>query len=226
MTLSAAPRQGVRPMKSAPCRPYRLFLHGLGDHPRTWTSVRHLLGRTWRSEALDLYDMSLRRSAAKDPLQALCERLADRYRHHVPHTIIGHSFGGVLVTSLARTLGVHCVLNIEGNLTPDDCTISHRVVRTAEAHELVDVLRELDCPDRYIKAASRSDFKMLQADARDLIAASAGPALEAWKSLLPDGRYVCGGSMSPATRRLLAGSAQPVTYSTTSSHWVQERPQP
>lgn len=111
-------------------RPTLLYIHGLGEsalcferllcHPRLdgWSHVApDLLGygkSAWTSEPRDL-------DRHADDLVRLLDRLEiDRV------VLVGHSMGGVIGTTLAERAPdrVAGFADVEGNISPDDCTIS------------------------------------------------------------------------------------------------------
>ena len=113
--------------KNAPSpRGTLLYLHGLGESglcfervitdPRldAWTHVvPDMIGygkSSWSRQPFDLEQHAV-----------VLEQLMDRLELG-PVTLVGHSMGGVIGLHLARCSAVEAFVNVEGNISPADCT--------------------------------------------------------------------------------------------------------
>jgi pimeloyl-ACP methyl ester carboxylesterase len=110
-----------------------LFIHGLGDWGETFeVLVGHPVFNRLRLLIPDLPGYG-RSPLSGDPtgLDGLADSLAawSRQRNKGPVAVVGHSMGGVLGQILAeRHPGcVSLLLNVEGNICEDDCTLSRAV---------------------------------------------------------------------------------------------------
>jgi pimeloyl-ACP methyl ester carboxylesterase len=122
----------------APALPPVLWIHGLGESGLGFEETLGLPGlAAWRHVVPDLPGYG-RTAWPERPLRfvELADRLAEwlRARGEARVSVVGHSLGGVLAVHLAeRHPGlVRALVNVEGNLTGEDCTFS----RTASKLDL------------------------------------------------------------------------------------------
>jgi len=121
--------------------PELVWIHGLGEASTCFDAVvaalpgfRHVL------PDLPGYGRSAWRPATglDEQASALAAWLGER----PPAFVIGHSMGGVLATLIAERAPVRGIVNIEGNLSPGDCTFSLRAAAWPK-HDLARGLAEL-----------------------------------------------------------------------------------
>jgi pimeloyl-ACP methyl ester carboxylesterase len=127
--ISSAMRAGffVRSVSGPPECPTLIFLHGLGESGLCFEPLMRDEGLAgWPRLAIDLPGYG-RTEPAPSPLA-----LEEHARTLVPLLrgrrciLVGHSMGGVVATFLAPLLGADVAgfVNIEGNISPADCTFS------------------------------------------------------------------------------------------------------
>jgi len=115
-----------------------LWVHGLGESGLCFERIAaHPALSAFRHLIPDLPGYG--RSAWSDrplPLAAQAGLLASwlRHRGEEPVVLAGHSMGGVLGTLFCREYPerVRAFVNVEGNLSPEDCVFSGQAVRMAE----------------------------------------------------------------------------------------------
>lgn len=107
-----------------------VWIHGLGESSTSWDPVIAQLPR-FQHTLIDLPGYG--RSPWPAEAQSL-EALADHLAAWMPRgaTVIGHSMGGVLAVLLAERGAAARIVNVDGNVTHDDCTYS----ALAEAQDL------------------------------------------------------------------------------------------
>lgn len=124
---------------AGPCRgdPTLLFLHGLGDRGATFdVLIRDLRLARFRMLVPDLpgYGASAK-PASPLPLTRLADILAAWLGEACkgPVVLVGHSMGGTLAQLIAERHPalVKGLMNVEGNICLDDCTVSGCVARQA-----------------------------------------------------------------------------------------------
>jgi len=154
-------------------------------------------------------------------LTEIADRLAAwlRARGSAPCVILGHSMGGVIAVDLAERHRdvVAALIDVEGNLSPGDCTYSARVVAfdardfaTGGFEEIRSYIAERGINDRahrgYAQQFARADPAAVHRHATELVAASAREDLAARLARLPmPVTYVAGvpGGTSARSRELL-----------------------
>jgi pimeloyl-ACP methyl ester carboxylesterase len=161
--------------------PELVWIHGLGESSTCFEDVApriagytHVLidlpgyGRSpWPEHALGLPEL------ADHVVRWLGERAAA--------TLIGHSMGGVLATLIAERAPVRAIVNIDGNISPGDCTFSGKAMQFSREEfrtrgiDLMkrDVLAEPGAPGTYYAALCFAFPDMFHRQAQDLVALSA-----------------------------------------------------
>ena len=191
VSVSQGPRGGLFVRERAPASPRGtvILLHGLGESALCFEALlREPRLAAWRLVAPDLpgYGKSawpeqpIDFAETVDRLEAWMMALA-----LPPAVIVGHSMGGVLGADLARQAPerVRAFVNVEGNITLDDCTLS----ADAEAYSvdaflnrghatLIDGIAEQGRNDRALRGYHVSlrlcDPRQLHRDAVELVARS------------------------------------------------------
>lgn len=118
--------------------PELVWIHGLGESSTSWDPVLAQLPR-FSHTLIDLPGYG--RSpwpAEPQSLDALADHLAVWLKARPPTTLIGHSMGGVLAVLLAERGAAAKIVNVDGNVTHDDCTFS----AIAEAQSEADFVAE------------------------------------------------------------------------------------
>ncbi len=216
-----------------------LWIHGLGESGLCFERVlchpdlagwRHLVpdlpgyGRSaWPREPITLPDQASR----------LAGWLAAR--DEPPAVLVGHSMGGVLALLMAdrHPSCVRAVLNIDGNITLDDCRYSGAAARWAvedfEAagfdHQRDEIYRDgLDDPAHrgYYASLRLADPRVFHRHARDLVALSAAGDLARRLANLPmPARYLAGepNGASPRSVQTLQAAGVPRSTVTPAGHW-------
>ncbi len=149
-----------------------VFVHGLGDDNTTWSrlskqpqlaSFQHDFfevpgfgNRPWEGEHIDDVAAQLR-----DVIESMI----------TPVVLIGHSLGGAIGTRVAETPPGNLVgfVNIEGNLSSDDCGISLAASQATNFPRWFAAFTKR-MPERYARALRRCDpdaFRTLAADLVD-----------------------------------------------------------
>ncbi|MFH1468923.1 MAG: alpha/beta hydrolase [Pseudomonadota bacterium] len=216
-----------------------LWLHGLGEsglcferivaHPRL-AGWRHLVpdlpgyGRSaWPREPIGLPDLAT----------LLASWLASR--DEPPAVVVGHSMGGVLGLLLAdrHPSCVRALLNVDGNISLDDCRYSGKAARWVLNDFLAggfDHFRDEvyqdglnDPPHRGYYASLRlADPRVFHRHSQDLVALSAAGELPRRMAALPmPARYLAGEphGASPRSRALLQAAGVPISGVTPAGHW-------
>lgn len=105
--------------------PELVWLHGLGEQSRSLDAIAAhsaFVGYTHVLPDLPGYGRSPWPDRAED-LTAVADHLVGWIADRQP-AVIGHSMGGVLATLIAERIPLRAVVNVEGNLSPGDCTHS------------------------------------------------------------------------------------------------------
>lgn len=107
--------------------PEIVWLHGLGEQSASFDAITALLpGYTHVLPDLPGYGRSPWPALplpAGDSLAALADHLVAWLAARRP-SLVGHSMGGVLATLIAERIDVAAIVNIDGNLSRGDCTLS------------------------------------------------------------------------------------------------------
>lgn len=195
----------TRPAAAPSEAPILLWIHGLGESAYCFEEVlaEPRLGR-WPQVAPDLVGYGKTPPSPGGPLSLAghAERLAAWLGDELAGrrlVLAGHSMGGVIATELGERLGagaggpvarVAAVVDVEGNVSPDDCTFSARAAAfTAEEwlrggrRQLLDRAWEIGAGDpsfrRYFASMSLGDPATYHRNAVELVAVSAEETLAA-----------------------------------------------
>ena len=108
--------------------PELVWIHGLGESSTSFEDISARL-EGFTDVLVDLPGYG--RSPWIDALglDALADHLARWLGERPPAALIGHSMGGVLATLIAERAPVRAIVNIDGNISPGDCTFSGRAVK-------------------------------------------------------------------------------------------------
>jgi pimeloyl-ACP methyl ester carboxylesterase len=102
--------------------PEVVWIHGLGESSLGFdATAARFAGFTHVLVDLPGYGRSAWRDTSLDELAG---ELATWLAKRAPAILIGHSMGGVLATLIAERTTVRAIVNIDGNLSPGDCTFS------------------------------------------------------------------------------------------------------
>lgn len=218
-----------------------VYLHGLGEAGGVFQSLL-------RESALDNASFThtvpdlpgYGRSAWPEPppgLEALAEQLI-RWLAEFPKppVLVGHSMGGVLAVLVAEASPpvVKAVVNIEGNVSLDDCFLSGRIAAWdessygAEGHEAIarhNLTLAVDgSPENFFDAAFRfADPTSTYRHAKDLVELSATESMaERIASLTVPCVFVAGvpRGLAPRSLELLAGRGVRTERVEPAGHWV------
>lgn len=110
--------------------PALVWIHGLGESSTSFDPcVRHAALDGYSHVLVDLpgYGRSAH-ADAPEALEPLADHLAAWLAREAPAVVIGHSMGGVLATFIAERTPVRGIVNIDGNLSRDDCNFSAQVL--------------------------------------------------------------------------------------------------
>lgn len=216
-----------------------LWVHGLGESGLCFERiVRHPLLAGWRHLVPDLPGYG-RSAWPREPISLpdQASRLAGwlALRDEGPAVLVGHSMGGVLGLLMAdrHPSSVRAVLDIDGNITLDDCRYSGQAARWAPddfAASGFDLFRDgiyrdgLDDPAHrgYYASLRLADPRAFHRHAQDLVALSAAGDLARRLASLPcPARYVCGEphGASPRSLQLLHAAGVRTTAITPAGHW-------
>lgn len=169
-------------------------------------------------------------------------RLMDELDPQRPVTLVGHSMGGVIGLYLARlqTSRTHAVVNVEGNISPADCTGSAVAARQALAgwleggffNYLQDLGRPVDETDptqeraavlrAYSASAHLCDPRTFHLNSRDLVRESATETLAQRLSALDLPQVYIHGSprgTGPRSLDLLRAANIPLIALNDAGHW-------
>jgi pimeloyl-ACP methyl ester carboxylesterase len=152
-----------------------------------------------------------------------------------PAVVVGHSMGGVLGLLMAdrHPSCVRALLDIDGNITLDDCRYSGAAarwdledfVRSGFDHMREEIYRDgLDDPAHrgYYASLRLADPRVFHRHARDLVALSAaGDLARRLASVSMPSRYLAGepGGASPRSVEALRAAGVPRSTVTPSGHW-------
>jgi len=216
-----------------------LWLHGLGESGLCFERiVQHPSLAGWRHLVPDLpgYGRSAwpsRPVALPDLASRIAGWLASR--GDPPAVVVGHSMGGVLGLLMAdrHPSCVRALLNVDGNVTLDDCRYSSAAARW-ELEDFVrsgfDHLRDeiyhdgLDDPAHrgYYASLRLADPEVFHQHARNLVALSAAGDLARRMAAMPmPNRYLAGEphGASPRSVEALIAAGVPRSTVTPSGHW-------
>ena len=215
------------------------LVHGLGDWAETWCEV--LTAPTlapWDLWAPDLPGFGRSSNLAGPPptIEVLVVRLMELIesltadRHVI---LIGHSLGGVLVTLLAeqRPHWLAGVVNVEGNMTAEDCFISGAAISSADPHGWYEEFlsraraaadRGSEAMRRYAQGLERGDQPTFLRCCRDLVQLSRGDRIgQRYQALNVPRLYCHGDSLSSSSIAMLNKATEVVHRFPGTSHWVQ-----
>jgi pimeloyl-ACP methyl ester carboxylesterase len=219
--------------------PTVLWIHGLGESGLCFEGVldREELGR-WHHLCVDLPGYGRSPWPEEPPgLIELSDQLAELVAMRIgrPVVLAGHSMGGVLGLLLAERHPeqVRAFVDIDGNVSPDDCTFSRQAVAqdlAAFAAGGFDALRDrvyaagVDAPAQrgYYASLRQAQPATFHRHSRELVQWSAEGMLAARRTVLPCPRvYIAGapGGASETSRRQLAVAGMPVVEISPSGHW-------
>jgi len=216
-----------------------LWLHGLGESGLCFERiVQHPSLASWRHLVPDLpgYGRSAWPSRPV-ALPDLASRIAGwlSSRGDPPAVVVGHSMGGVLGLLMAdrHPSCVRALLNVDGNVTLDDCRYSGAAARW-ELEDFVrsgfDHLRDeiyqdgLDDPAQrgYYASLRLADPEVFHQHARNLVALSAAGDLARRMAAMPmPTRYLAGEphGASPRSVEALIAAGVPRSMVSPSGHW-------
>ena len=214
--------------------PELVWIHGLAEASTCFDKVlAHVPGWTHVLPDLPGYGRSVWPERALG-LEELAGTLAAWLGERPPAPVIGHSMGGVLATLIAERAPVRAAINIEGNLSPGDCTFSGKVSTYSpaefaargidEVRAWVYQLGESSPPIRgYVSAMTFASPEMFHRHAADLVAMSAREDLAPrFAQLRVPGLYVAGvpDGICEHSRRLLAQHRVRALELAPAGHWV------
>lgn len=153
--------------------PELVWIHGLGESSTAFDGVaERLAGFTHVLVDLPGYSRSPWPADAMS-LDALADHLARWLGERAPAALVGHSMGGVLATLIAERAPVRAVVNIDGNISPGDCTFSGRALQVGFAQLKTEILGKPGVPATYYAAMCFASPDMFHRHARDLVEMSA-----------------------------------------------------
>ncbi len=202
-----------------------LIIHGLGDSGISWAPLLETPALSlWRFVLPDLpgYGKSLWPKAPlslADHGDYLMRFLTETGRDHRPVVLLGHSMGGVVSLLIAERYPelVSGLINVEGNISLQDCTFSGK----AEAYSRTDFLSGGFSKLRtdvyaagttqpalagYYAGLRMCDPVMFHENSRELVSVSAAEtAAKRWAALPAATLYLAGvpGGIGPRSRELL-----------------------
>jgi pimeloyl-ACP methyl ester carboxylesterase len=167
-------------------------------------------------------------------LDALADRLAGWLGARPPAILVGHSMGGVLATLVAERAPVRGIVDIDGNLTPGDCTFSAQASAYSAAdfaatgftrmRDAVFARAATELPLRgYYAAMVYAAPEIFHAHAADLVAMSArGDLAPRLAALRAPALFVAGvpGGVCAASRDALAAAGATWVGIEPAGHWV------
>ena len=218
-----------------------VYLHGLGEAGGVFQPLLRepaLDNASFTHTVPDLPGYG--RSAWPEPPLRL-EALADQLilwlaEFPTPPLLVGHSMGGVLAVLVAEASPpvVKAVVNIEGNVSLDDCFLSGRIAAwdessyAAEGHgEICRHYRSLatdGSPESFFYAALRfADPQSTYRHAKDLVELSATESMAERMAALTVRCTFVGGAprgIAPRSLDLLEGQGVPTVCVEPAGHWV------
>jgi len=215
------------------------LVHGLGDWAETWyevlTSPRLA---SWELWAPDLPGFGRSSSLAAQPptIESLVSRLVELIETLTPDRrviVVGHSLGGVIVTLLAeqRPGWLAGVVNVEGNMTAEDCFISGAVVSSLDPHAWYEQFlsraraeaeRGNEPMRRYAHGLERGSQLTFLHCCHDLVRLSIGDRIgQRYQALAVPRLYCHGDALSSSSVHMLRRTAEAVQRFPGTSHWVQ-----
>lgn len=215
--------------------PTLLWLHGLGERAETFAApIAHLPHH--RHLVLDLPGHGGARArveVAPPSIDETAERVIEFLMIHGPAAIVGHSLGGVIALTLAErcTANLRAVIDVDGNVSIDDCTYSSQIAAYAEPDYLArghgEVCDRLEAhADPIVRGyggrVRTAAPAQLWRYSRDLVdAAHAGRLAARRAAVFAPYHYVAGapGGASPASRALLAEASVCVHELGPAGHW-------
>jgi len=215
------------------------LVHGLGDWAETWCEV--LTSPTlagWDLWAQDLpgFGRSARLAGPSPTVESLVARLVELIETLTPDRrviVVGHSLGGVLVTLLAeqRPPWLAGVVNVEGNMTVEDCFISGSVVSSPDPRGWYEEFlgrawaaadRGNEAMRRYAQGLEQGDQVTFLRCCRDLVQLSEGDRIgQRYQALAVPRLYCHGDALSVSSVAMLDQAAEAVRRFPGTSHWVQ-----
>lgn len=200
-----------------------LLLHGLGDDRTAWDSVTDGLRRLGDPTPLTLPGFG----GTAPPSGARAEELADLLWQQtptaVPVVLVGHSAGGVIATLMAelQPARVAGLVNVEGNLTPEDCTFSAAAVAADPFAPWF--VRFVDTQTlRYQAALRRCEPEAFRSLAADLVRLSDAGLADRYIALDVPKLFCWGGEYSASSRAALLNAGEAVEDFGTAGHWLME----
>jgi pimeloyl-ACP methyl ester carboxylesterase len=210
--------------------PELVWIHGLGEASTCFEALPPKLpGWTHVLPDLPGYGRSVwpERALGLDELGGL---LAGWLAERPPAIVVGHSMGGVLALLLAERNAARGIVNVEGNLSPGDCTFSSRIAAySPEAfaaggvREIRDWVWELGRSDRPIRgyhaAMAFASPDVLHRHSRDLVEMSAPENMAA--RLARPTLYIAGvpSGICERSRTLLDQHRVPTVALEPAGHW-------
>lgn len=237
--LTWTPRHGLATREHGGGRETILHIHGLGESGLSLEGLAlHPILAGFRHLIPDLPGYG---RTPPDPRPVGLEAVADRLaawldRMEVSRAVVvGHSMGGVIGTFLAERhpSRVRVLINVEGNLSPDDCTGSARAAAMpveewvdVEHRRFLDALHAAGRDDRahrgYFASCSFADPATFHRHAQELVEVSAKETLAGQMARLwcPTA-YVAGvpGGAGTRSHRLLAQAGVPTLDIPDAGHW-------
>ena len=219
-----------------------LLIHGLGDdHTVFPESVVANLAQDHTVLAPDLAGFGQSQAAPDFDFRVtsqarLLASLLTQLGLTEPVTLIGHSLGGAISVLLASASPhqVNALINVEGNLTPEDAFISTHAVNAADNHRFDEWWRLFPAAvrrqngkdpaiDRYLRALEQTRPETFLSTCRDLTTRThADEFSQAYLELRVPRLYCLGDHPHAQTRQFLTDHGLPVAHFPGAPHWVIE----